>query len=86
MALSIRHSETEELVRLYARQKGLTMTAAINAAMKDAIANDRALRNAEVERRMQAMATIQAEIAKLPILDHRTPDEILGYDEYGLPH
>lgn len=86
MALSIRHSETEELVRLYARQKGLTMTAAINAAMKDAIANDRALRDAEVERRMQAMATIQAEVAKLPILDHRTPDEILGYDEYGLPH
>jgi antitoxin VapB len=24
--------------------------------------------------------------AKLPVLDDRTPDEILGYDEHGLPH
>ncbi|OGT88864.1 MAG: hypothetical protein A2286_10265 [Gammaproteobacteria bacterium RIFOXYA12_FULL_61_12] len=23
--------------------------------------------------------------AALPLLDHRTPDEILGYDDYGMP-
>ena len=86
MALSIKHDETEELIRFYARQKGITMTAAINTAMKDAIANDRSLRQAEVERRLRAMAKIQAEVAKLPIIDHRSADEILGYDEYGLPN
>jgi hypothetical protein len=26
---------------------------------------------------------IQAEVAKLPILDDRSPDEILGYNEHG---
>ena len=26
---------------------------------------------------------IQAEIAKLPVLDQRTPDAIIGYDERG---
>jgi hypothetical protein len=29
---------------------------------------------------------IQDEVAKLPVLDDRSPDEILGYDEWGLPH
>jgi antitoxin VapB len=33
-----------------------------------------------------AIREIQERIAKLPVLDSRTPDEILGYDEFGLPH
>jgi len=28
---------------------------------------------------------IQASLASLPVLDHRTAEEILGYDEHGLP-
>jgi hypothetical protein len=28
---------------------------------------------------------IQKEIAALPVLDSRTDDEILGYDEFGIP-
>lgn len=27
--------------------------------------------------------TIQAEVARLPVLDHRSPDEIIGYNEHG---
>ena len=33
---------------------------------------------------MRAIHEIQERVAKLPILDPRTPEEIL-YDEYGLP-
>ncbi|MGA3187632.1 MAG: type II toxin-antitoxin system VapB family antitoxin [Bryobacteraceae bacterium] len=33
-----------------------------------------------------AIREIQEHIAKLPVLDSRTPDELLGYDEFGLPH
>jgi antitoxin VapB len=33
-----------------------------------------------------AIREIQERIAKLPVLDARTPDELLGYDEFGLPH
>jgi len=29
---------------------------------------------------------VQERIARLPVLDPRTPDEILGYGEDGLPH
>ena len=32
-----------------------------------------------------AIREIQEGLAKLPVLDSRTPDEILGYDEFGLP-
>ena len=28
---------------------------------------------------------ICAELAALPVIDARSPDEILGYDEFGLP-
>jgi antitoxin VapB len=38
------------------------------------------------ERVNAAIREIQESLAKLPVLDPRTPDEILGYDESGLPH
>jgi antitoxin VapB len=34
----------------------------------------------------RALKEFQEAMAKLPILDHRSADEILGYDESGLPH
>lgn len=39
----------------------------------------------EQARRLAVVRRIQAELAALPRLDDRTPDEILGYDAHGLP-
>jgi antitoxin VapB len=33
-----------------------------------------------------AIREIQESLAKLPVLGPGTPDELLGYDEFGLPH
>ena len=33
----------------------------------------------------ERLLTIAKRCAALPLLDRRTPDEILGYDEYGMP-
>ena len=33
----------------------------------------------------KALERIIDEVAQLPVLDDRTPEEILGYDEHGLP-
>ena len=33
----------------------------------------------------ERLLTIAKRCAALPLLDHRTPDEILGYDEFGIP-
>lgn len=37
------------------------------------------------EERMRAIRQIVEEVARVPVTDDRTPDEILGYDESGLP-
>ena len=34
---------------------------------------------------MAKIRELQARVAALPVLDTRTADEILGYDEFGLP-
>lgn len=40
----------------------------------------------ERERRFGEIMAIAEHCANLPVLDSRHPDEILGYDEHGLPH
>jgi antitoxin VapB len=34
----------------------------------------------------EAIREIQERVAKLPVIDDRPADELLGYDETGLPH
>lgn len=83
MALNIRNPEAEELAAELARQTGETKTEAVTKALRDRL--DRVRR----ERSGRSLADELEEIAKhcssLPRLDNRTPDEILGYDEHGLP-
>lgn len=84
MALSIKNPETERLARELARVTGESLTQAVTEALRDRLVReaghkgDRAQIIAEIRR-------IQERIAALPVLDDRTPDEILGYDEHGLP-
>ena len=40
---------------------------------------------AEVEARLARLQQIQDEVGRLPILDLRSDEEIIGYDAYGLP-
>jgi hypothetical protein len=35
--------------------------------------------------RFRSVEEIQAYVASLPVLDARSPDAIVGYDEHGLP-
>ena len=37
----------------------------------------------DVDSLLARVRAIQAEIARLPVLDNRTPDQILGYNERG---
>ena len=83
MALNIKKSETHDLARELAEETGETITEAVTEAIRDRLAsvrrtNDRASLIAEVEE-------VQAFVASLPDRDPRTPDEILGYDDFGLP-
>ena len=83
MALNIRNQEAEKLAEAVAAITGETKTQAVTEALR--------VRLETLRRRKgrRSMADRLDEIAKhcgaLPVLDKRSPDEILGYDEQGLP-
>ena len=83
MALSIRNPHAEKLAREVAAQTGENLTQAIVRALEERLERLRGRRAAE-----DVAADIMS-IAKrcraLPDLDPRSPDEILGYDEDGVP-
>ncbi len=82
MAISIKDPETDRLARQLAAATGETLTDAIREALRERLAREakRARRGLAAEVRR-----IQERIARLPVLDDRTDDQILGYDENGLP-
>jgi len=83
MPLNIKDPATEKSVRELALLTGETVTTAVRRA-----AGERLLR-VRRERAGRSLATEILEIgrrcAALPDLDTRPADEILGYDENGLP-
>lgn len=83
MGLNIKNDETHELARRLASLTGETMTQAVTVALRDRLAREKAKRNRSgvAERLME----IGRRNAARPVLDDRSPDEIIGYDERGLP-
>jgi antitoxin VapB len=83
MALSIKSIETEHLAREIAAKTGESLTGAIQKALEERLER---LNNS---RRSQALAAqiddILQRVDAMPDLDARTPEEIIGYDENGLP-
>jgi antitoxin VapB len=85
MALSIRDPDTDRLARELAKLTGESMTGAIRVALEQRLAREKRRREADLERRRARINAIVERVAKLPVLDDRSPEEILGYDENGLP-
>jgi antitoxin VapB len=83
MALNIRNAETEELADTLSRLTGETKTEAVRRALQERLTRVRA------DRTGRALAAELDEIAlhcsRLPVRDARNAEEILGYDEHGLP-
>ncbi len=82
MALSIKNPETERLAREQARTTGESLTEAVTEALRERLVRETGRDAATLERDLRQ---IQEEFKRLPVLDDRTPDEIIGYDEHGLP-
>ena len=83
MALNIRNRETELLATALSRLTGETKTQAVTKALADRLAR------LHRERARRSLADDLDEIARhcacLPVRDPRTGDEILDYDEHGVP-
>ena len=82
--LNIKSDEAHRLATELAAARGSNLTEAVTAALGESL---RAARDpdAGVEALLAEVRQVQALVAALPDLDTRTPDDILGYDERGLP-
>lgn len=83
MALSIKDPETERLARALAARTGETITVATRRALEERLKRTGA--PARKTALLEDMEAMQRRLAALPILDDRRPEEIMGYDENGLP-
>lgn len=83
MALNIKDEETDRLARELAVATGESITVAARRAIEERLARVRARQNA-----LPAADELRALILRgraRAVLDDRSPDQILGYDDHGLP-
>ena len=83
MALNIKDPETDRLARELSSVTGESLTAAVATALRERLERVRGRpRGHDLAAELEAIAL---RCAALPVLDDRPEDEILGYDEHGLP-
>lgn len=83
MALNIKDPTADRLVRELAATTGESITTAVTVAVRERLERLRGM--APAEARLQAILRISERAAARPVIDDRTDEEILGYDEDGLP-
>lgn len=82
MALNIRNAEAERLAVALTRLTGESKTEAVTQALKDRLS--RLKREKSGRGLAEELSDIGRHCASLPVLDKRSADEILGYDENGV--
>lgn len=83
MAISIKDNRTDLLAREVARKTGESLTEAIRVSLEERLQRLSGRRRVPTQR--EKLHEILAHIDALPRVDHRSEDEILGYDEHGIP-
>ncbi len=83
MALNIKSDEAHRFAKELAETTGSSMTDVVTEALRRSL--DEESRVSEPELLLAQVEEIQRFVADLPDRDCRSPDEILGYDESGLP-
>ena len=83
MAFSIKHHEADKLARELAATTGESLTEAVLNALRERLKRQKG--RVHAPRLRDELRAIRERCSKLPVLDSRSPEEILGYDEDGLP-
>jgi antitoxin VapB len=84
MPLSIKDPDADRLARDLARRTGETLTEAVIKALRERLEREER-KEESVESLHEDLMEIGRHCASLPLLDERPSDEILGYDENGVP-
>ncbi|HEY8599357.1 MAG TPA: type II toxin-antitoxin system VapB family antitoxin [Thermomicrobiales bacterium] len=84
MPLTIKDPEADRLARAIAARTGETLTQAVITALRERLEREeRRLDDTDIL--VEEILAIGRHSAALPIRDARPADEILGYDEHGIP-
>jgi len=83
MPISIKSIEAERLAREIAAKTGESITGAIQQSLKERL--DRLKQHRRTQVLASQLEEIVRRVQQMPILGTRTPEEIIGYDEHGLP-
>jgi antitoxin VapB len=83
MPLSIKNDRTERLARQVANETGESLTQAIEKALEERWQRLKAGRRSNIL--TSQLEEIVRRVQALPVLDPRSANEIIGYDEHGLP-
>lgn len=83
MPLSIRNPRAEKLAREVAAESGENLTQAIIQSLEERLQRLRGRRN--INDVADTILNISRRCSTLPDLDKRPVDEILGYDDCGVP-
>ena len=84
MPLSIKDPEADRLARAVAQRTGETLTQAVINALRERLAREERKEQA-TESLVEDVMEIGRHCAALPLLDARSADEVVGYDDNGLP-
>lgn len=83
MPLSIKDDKTDALVRQLAALTGESITEAVFQSVKERLERLKAKNSPNsLARELDAIAQ---RCASLPVLDSRSPEKLIGYDDRGLP-
>lgn len=83
MPLSIKNEDTERLIRRVAKLTGESLTDAVRISVEERYA--RLTRRKSGRTLADELNEIALRCAGRPVVSHLTPDEVLGYDENGIP-
>lgn len=83
MAMSIKSLDVERLARELSAKTGESLTRAIQTSLEERLERLKMARRRDVV--VEQLEEVLRRVDQLPVLNSSGPDEILGYDEHGLP-
>jgi antitoxin VapB len=83
MPISIKNPESEALMRRLAKLSGESITDAVHRAVAERV--QRLERQAPNEALFEEVSEFALRCARRPVLSGASEEEILGYDEWGIP-
>jgi antitoxin VapB len=82
VAILIKDQEADQLIRTLVGRTGESITDAVKQAVRERLERV-PLSEDEIGARKRKLAELYAKWDATPTLDDRTPDEIIGYNEFG---